>query len=208
MAPVCDITTDPTAFMYKRSLGLSPTVTGVVIASMVNIMDDHKIGSVLKHFPGYGNNKDTHIGIAVDDRTLTQLEQADLVPFRSGIFVGCDAILLSHTIVNGLDSEMPASLSPAVVAYLRQTMGFDGVIVTDDLVMEAITDLYGTKEAAILAVLAGCDLLCSSEYGAQYEAVLSAVESGRIPMQAIRDAAARILLWKHDLGLLPKDGNA
>ena len=89
-----------------------------------------------------------------------------------------------------------------MIGYLREDMHFDGVVVTDDLVMQAITDLYGTGEAAVLAVLAGNDLLCSSEYQAQYTAVLEAVRSGRIPETRIWEAAVRILQWKYDLGLL------
>ena len=100
-----------------------------------------------------------------------------LLPFAAGIDAGADAILVSHTIVECLDPETPASLSPAVHSYLRNTMGFEGVIVTDDLVMQAITDAYGAGEAAVLAVLAGNDLLCSTEYTVQYEAVLAAVRS-------------------------------
>lgn len=202
MAPVCDITTDPDAFMYSRSLGQSPAVTGEYIASVTQLMARVQMGSVLKHFPGYGNNTDTHVGIASDDRSLDTLVNSDLVPFQAGIQAGCDAILVSHTFVNCLDTQYPASLSPVVIGYLRNNMGFDGVIVTDDLVMQAITDLYGTEEAAVLAVLAGNDLLCSSEYQRQYTAVLEAVNSGRIPLSQIQKSVARILQWKYDLGLL------
>lgn len=201
LAPVCDITTDPNAFLYYRSLGQSPEITGEVIASMVHTMSEYSVGSVLKHFPGYGNNADTHIGIAVDERTLAELEARDLLPFAAGIEAGCGAILVSHTILSCFDSEYPASLSPAVHTYLRDAMGFDGVIMTDDLVMQAITDRYGAGEAAVLAVLAGNDLLCSSEYQVQYRAVLDAVESGRIPQDLLERAAGRVLQWKYDLGL-------
>ena len=202
VGPVCDITTDPNAFMYSRSLGQDPDTTGSLIAQMVQVMKENHIGSVLKHFPGYGNNVDTHVGIAVDRRSLEALEAADLVPFRYGIGAGCDAILISHTIVTALDDTKPASLSPVVLDYLRTEMGFQGVAMTDDLVMEAITDAYGTGEAAVLAVLAGNDLLCSTEYVTQYKAVLAAVEDGRIPMERIDEAVYRVLTWKAKLGLL------
>ena len=81
-------------------------------------------------------------------------------------------------------------------------MGFEGVIVTDDLVMEAITDTYGAGEAAVLAVLAGNDLLCSTEYVTQYEAVLTAVLEGRIDIDTLNNAVRRVLQWKTDLGLI------
>lgn len=203
MAPVCDITTNSASFMYSRSLGLDPEQTGLCVSGMVKTMAEHKIGSVLKHFPGYGNNTDTHTGIATDNRPVSGLEQSDLIPFQSGIDAGCGAILISHTIVSDLDNNLPASLSTAVIDYLRTQMSFEGVIVTDDLVMGAITQQYGTQEAAVMAVLAGNDLLCSSEYKIQYEAVLKAVREERISTAQIRQAACRILRWKYDLGLLP-----
>ena len=202
-APVCDITTDPEAFMYSRSLGQSPGETGRFVAGVVDVMHENRFGGVLKHFPGYGNNTDTHTGIATDSRTLEELESVDLVPFAAGITAGCDAIMVSHTFVNCLDTENPASLSPAVHDYLRTEMGFEGVIVTDDLVMQAITDLYGAGESAVLAVLSGNDLLCSTEYKVQYEAVLDAVKTGRISQAQLEQSVRRVLQWKYDLGLIP-----
>ena len=202
MAPVCDITTDESAFMYYRSLGESPEVTGEFIRSVVGIMCENHIGSVLKHFPGYGNNVDTHNGIAWDSRSLKELESADLIPFAAGIDAGCGAVLVSHTMVECLDAEYPASLSPAVHQYLRQKMGFNGVIVTDDLVMDAIGEQYGDEEAAVLAVLAGNDLLCSSNYAVQYQAILEAVNTGRIPIATLDAAVTRVLNWEAELGLL------
>ncbi len=202
MAPVCDIAQDPTAFMYNRSLGQSPEITGQFAAAVTKVMSQNKIGSVLKHFPGYGNNADTHSDIAVDSRTLESLAQNDLQPFVSGITAQCDAILVSHVIVQCIDPQLPATLSPAVHAYLRNEMGFEGVIVTDDLVMEAVRSQYGVGETAVLAILAGNDLLCVSEYAAQYDAVIHAIYTGRIPMTLIDSAVTRILLWKADLGLI------
>lgn len=202
MAPVCDIATDRDAFLYDRSLGQRPEETGRFVSSIVQIMENHQIGSVLKHFPGYGNNADTHTGIVQDDRALEELEFADLIPFATGIDAGADAILVSHTIVAALDERLPASLSPAVHDYLRNTMGFEGVIVTDDLVMDAIAEAYGPEEAAVMAVLAGNDLLCSTEYQAQYAAVLTAVQSGQISMEQLDASVMRILEWKKNLGLI------
>ncbi len=201
VAPVCDITTDPRAFMYKRSLGESPEITGTFVQTVVNVMAESGIGGILKHFPGYGNNTDTHTAIAVDDRPLSQLESVDLVPFSAGIRQGCDAIMVSHVYIRALDLNTPATLSPAVHAYLRDTMGFDGVIVTDDLVMKGITDAYGVEESAVLAVLAGNDLLCASDYARQYNAVLEAVKSSRISAEALDRSVLRILRWKYKLGL-------
>jgi len=202
LAPVCDIATNPASFIYSRSLGQSPEITGAFAAGTVEIMKQNQVGSVLKHFPGYGNNADTHTTIAVDNRSLEELEASDLVPFQMGIDAGCGAVMVSHTIVSAMDDQVPASLSPAVHGYLRETMGFSGVIVTDDLAMGAISGAYGPEEAAVLAVLAGNDLLCCTEYALQYQAVLDAVENGRIPMAQLDAAVMRILRWKQSLGLL------
>ena len=202
LGPVCDISTDPAAFMYKRSLGLDAYGTADFVSQTVDIMNTHQIGSALKHFPGYGNNSDTHTGIAVDMRSLDELEGTDLIPFLAGIQADCGSIMVSHTIVACMDPEFPASLSPIVHHYIRDEMGFGGVIVTDDLVMQAITDQYGAGEAAVLAVLAGNDLLCSSEYAVQYEAVLAAVLEGRIDVDTLNRAVRNVLQWKQALGLL------
>ncbi len=202
MAPVCDIATTPGSFMYDRSLGQDPETTGQFAALTVQTLAGYQVGSVLKHFPGYGSNTDTHTGLAVDDRSLEALESADLLPFAAGMDAGCGAVLVSHTIVTAFDPILPASLSPAVHDYLRNVMGFDGVILTDDLVMDAITEQYDAGEAAVLAVLAGNDLLCSTEYQTQYAAVLAAAQEGRIPPSRLDAAVTRVLRWKQALGLI------
>lgn len=202
MAPVCDISTTPGAFMYRRSLGLDPHTVGEFAIEATQLMNAFGVGAVWKHFPGYGDNADTHTGIATDRRSLEQLESRDLIPFSMGAMDNCEAILVSHTIVTAMDEKYPATLSPSVHDYLRNTLGFDGVIVTDDLRMEAITKVYDTEEAAVLAVLAGNDLLCSTDAPRQYQAVLEAVQSGRIPEDTLNQAVERILRWKQNLGMI------
>lgn len=202
LAPVCDITTDPAAFLYDRSLGQSPELTCQWVQIAVEEGQTYGIGCVLKHFPGYGNNADTHVGIAIENRSLEELEAQDLLPFAAGMEAGCGAVMVSHIQVTALDAEYPASLSPAVHRYVRETMGYNGVLVTDDLVMDAISVPYGVGEAAVLAVLAGNDLLISSDFPEQYAAVLEAIREGRISEEQIDNAVRRILLWKQSLGLL------
>ena len=202
MAPVCDIATEPGAFMYKRSLGQSPEITGQFVSGAIRTMQEQGVAAVMKHFPGYGNNADTHVGIARDSRSLSELESRDTQPFYDGIAAGGGAILVSHNIVEALDAQNPASLSPAMHRYLRLAMGFDGVIMTDDLSMDAIAKQYGVGEAAVLAVLAGNDLLCSTEYPTQYPAVLDACRSGRIPEETVNQAVYHVLAWKQSMGIL------
>lgn len=202
LAPVCDISTDPQGFLFKRSLGQSPEITGEFVKSVVSTMKTGKIGSVLKHFPGYGNNSDTHTGIAIDKRPYSEYQESDFVPFQAGIAAGCGGILVSHNTVLSMDENDPASLSPAVHRILREELGFDGVIVTDDLVMDAIAEIYDAGEAAVLAVQAGNDLLCVSELPTQYQAVIDAVNDGTLSPDQISAAARRVLIWKQALGLL------
>lgn len=201
LAPVCDITTNPSAFMYRRSLGQSPAVTGEFVADSIQTMGRFGVAAVMKHFPGYGNNADTHTGIARDSRSLETLETEDMQPFFAGISARGGAILVSHTIVEAIDPEYPASLSQPMNYYLRLAMNFGGVIITDDLSMDAIAAQYGTEEAAVLAVLAGNDLLCSTEFETQYSAVLKACRSGRIPEAVLNEAVERVLRWKAQMGL-------
>lgn len=202
MAPVADIATAPGDFMYARSLGQDPEITAAFVSGTVEIMSRHQVGSVLKHFPGYGSNADTHTGSSRDERTLEALVQWDLIPFRAGIEAGCGAVMVSHNTVSALDNAFPASLSAKVCGYLRRELGFEGVILTDDLAMGAIADHFTPGEAAVLAIQAGNDLLCCTDYAAQYEAVLSAVLDGRITIDRLNEAATRVLLWKQDLGLI------
>lgn len=201
LAPVCDISQTPGAFMYDRSLGEDPETTAEFVTGALERMAENGIGGVMKHFPGYGDNADTHTGSAVDKRSLETLESRDLIPFQAGIDSGLGAVLVSHNIVTALDGERPASLSPAVMAYLRQNMGFSGVILTDDLSMGALEG-YTPEEAAVLALQAGATMLCSTDFDTQIPAVLEAVRNGRLSEEAIDDAVYKILTWKQSLGLI------
>ncbi len=202
LAPVCDISTDPSSFIYPRTLGQDAETTSEYIRTVVEQMKTDGIGMVLKHFPGYGGSADTHTGQAVDSRPLSDFEKNDLLPFEAGIDAGAQAVLVSHNIVTCLDADYPASLSPAVHALLRDRLGFDGVIMTDDLAMQAVTDFTGDENAAVLAVKAGNDLLISSDFVTQYNAVLAAVKNGTLRESDIEQAAQRVILWKIQLGLI------
>lgn len=202
LAPVCDVSTSPTDFINARAFGQDAHATSDYVRTVVEQMNADGMGMVLKHFPGYGNNVDTHTGIAQDDRPLEQFRSSDFLPFAAGIEAGAQAILVCHNIVSCMDDTLPASLSPAVHKVLREELGFDGVVMTDDLVMQAITDYTGDADAAVLAVQAGNDMLISSDFVTQYNAVLAAVQNGTISENTIRDAAVRVLRWKIQLGLI------
>ena len=201
-APVCDVSQDPADFIYDRTLGRDAQETSQYVAAVVETMAEEGMGSVLKHFPGYGNNTDTHTGVAYDDRPYDTFLTSDFLPFQAGIAAGADMVLVSHNIVSAMDEASPASLSPEVHRVLREDLGFTGVIVTDDLVMDGVRDFAGDDEAAVLAVQAGNDLLCCTDFQTQVPAVLAAVESGEITGEQIDAAVLRVLTMKLRLGIL------
>lgn len=204
LAPVCDVSTDPDAFIYGRTLGQDAEATAEFVRSVAGAMSGAGIGSVLKHFPGYGNNADTHTGIAVDARALEDFEVSDLLPFAAGMEAGgkTTAVMVSHNIVECMDAQLPASLSPAVHRYLREEMGFDGVVMTDDLAMEAVSAYAGDGSVAVMALQAGNDLIITTDYRTQIPAVIAAVENGTLDTAVIDTACRRVLEWKQALGLL------
>ena len=201
-APVCDISQEAGAFMYDRSLGQDAATTSSYVNQVVNVYRQNKVGCVLKHFPGYGNNADTHTGIATDNRAYETFQQEDFLPFQSGIDAGAGCVLVAHNIVSCIDGERSASLSPEWHRILREELGFTGCIITDDLSMGAIQDFCDSGSAAVQAVLAGNDLLCCTDYEVQIPAVLEAVANGTITQARIEESALRVLRWKQDLGLI------
>jgi len=201
-APVCDISQSPDDFMYERSVALDAEGTSTYVTTVVTEMNAAGMGSVLKHFPGYGNNVDTHTGIAVDKRPYEDFVNNDFKPFTAGIDAGAGVILVSHNIVECMDKERPASLSPEVMRIIREELRFDGLIITDDLVMDAIGLYTDNKSAAVQAVIAGNDLLCCTDFTEQVPAVIKAVEDGTISEERINESVLRILSYKIGLGII------
>ncbi len=202
LAPVADVPTSSKSFIYGRSFGTDPKLTSQYVSTVVKESNKAGLGAVLKHFPGYGDNGDTHTGIEVDSRPRSTFEKRDLLPFKAGIQAGAPAILVSHNIVKAFDSKRPASLSLSVHKLIRDDLGFNGVVMTDDLAMGAITEAYGQAEASVMAVQAGNDMLISSDFKTGIAAVLKAVKSGRIKESRIDVSVRRILEWKQQLGLI------
>ena len=201
-APVCDVSQNPADFIYDRSFGKDAQQTAVYVQTVVETMRQEGMGSVLKHFPGYGNNADTHTGIAYDNRPYETFQSSDFLPFQAGIDSGANMVLVSHNVVNCMDSQSPASLSPKVHQILREELGFSGVIITDDLFMDGVRDYASDDQVAVLAVQAGNDLLCCMDFENQIPAVLEAVNSGEIPESRIDESVLRILELKIELGII------
>lgn len=203
LAPVCDVSTNPADYIYSRTFGKGADETAEYVKTVVKAMNSSGVGCVLKHFPGYGNNVDTHEGIAVDNRSYDTFADSDFIPFRAGIEAGADSILVSHNIVKCMDENLPASLSPSVHKILRDDFGFDGVIMTDDLEMDAIDEYAGDEVSAVMALKAGNDLIISSGFDVQIPSVLAAVKDGTITEEHINDSVLKILKWKLRLGIIP-----
>lgn len=210
-APVADVSTDPADFIYDRAFGQDAQATAeyvktvVTAAGNVSVSDGdslYRIGSVLKHFPGYGSNTDTHTGIAVDERPYEQFRTEDFLPFQAGIAAGAGAVLVSHNVICCMDDTLPASLSPEVHRILREELGFKGVILTDDLAMDAVDAYAQDGSAAVLAILAGNDMIVTTDFENQIPQVIDAVEDGTIDEALLDSAVRRVLGWKYDLGLL------
>ncbi|MDD6728844.1 MAG: glycoside hydrolase family 3 N-terminal domain-containing protein [Eubacteriales bacterium] len=198
LAPVADVAYKSSNYIYSRSFSTSAKSTSKYIDIVVTEMGKKNLVSTLKHFPGYGNNGDTHNNIIRDKRSKKTFVTRDLLPFQSGIDAGCDMIMVSHNIVECFDKKNPASLSKKVHSYIRKEMNFDGVIISDGLGMAGVVDFVGgsTEEAAVRSVLAGNDMICANNYKVQYPAVLKAVKKGRIKESQINKSVLRILKLK------------
>lgn len=205
LVPVADVSTSSGDFINARAFGQDAAATADYVSAVTAQMDRDGMGGVWKHFPGYGDNADTHTGIAVDQRPMETFETCDLLPFRAGMAAdsgGTFAVLVSHNIVQCMDPELPASLSPAVHEILREALGFDGVVMTDDLAMEAVSAYAGDGAVAVMALEAGNDLIITTDYRTQIPRVVEAVENGTLAEETVDSACRRVLAWKCRLGLL------
>ncbi len=212
LAPVVDVTNVYNSQLDHRTYGnTADLVTKMASAYLSGLQQSGKVLGTLKHFPGLGDvATDPHVGVPQLTRSQSDLEQIDWAPYRNLIQQGntVHAIMVTHEIVQALDTTKPSSLSPKVVTgILRDEMGFKGVIVTDSLTMESITAYYDEAQAAALSVEAGCDLLMGastpSDLASMIQGIKQAMSDGQISQQRIDDSVRRILLMKYAMGLLP-----
>ena len=201
LAPVADVSTDSNDFIYERSFGKDASETSTFIQTVIKASKQSNVSYVLKHFPGYGNNKDTHTGISIDERSLDQFKSVDFLPFQAGIDEGAEAILVSHNIISQVEENTPASLSLNIHNILRNDLKFTGIVMTDDLDMGAIK-YYIDDSPAVKAVLAGNDMLILTDYEQAYNDIKNAINEGKITQESIDHSAFRIIAWKYYKGLL------
>lgn len=202
LAPVCDVSTNPKDFIYARSFGQNAQQTSKFVTASVLAYSEGGIGCVLKHFPGYADNTDTHTGVSKDSRSFQTFQNSDFLPFKAGINAGAACVMVSHNIVECMDAEHPASLSPQVHDILRTKLGFTGVIVTDSLDMKAVTAYSKGEDPSVQAFLAGNDMLLATDGFSGYKALYAAVQKGTVSQKRLDESVLRILAWKMKLGLL------
>ncbi len=195
LGPVCDVNNNPAnPVINVRAWGEEPTATGALAAAFIRGLQAEGVLSCAKHFPGHGDTSvDSHLELPLLPHDQPRLNTIELPPFQAAIAAGVSAVMTAHLVLPALDGDRPATLSKAVLTgLLRQELGFGGLVVTDALVMEAISVHYGAGEAAVLAVEAGADLvLMPADADAAIGALAAAVEAGRLNRRQLEASAQR-----------------
>lgn len=202
-APVVD--TGFGAAIGNRSYGEDPDLVSRMGAAAVEGFEGAGIASAAKHFPNHGPAvADSHRELPVVNHGTETIESFDLPPFRAAVEAGVPMVMVGHLLYPAVDAQRPASLSPRWMQVLREDLGFDGVIVTDDLAMAGASGGGTPERAAVEAVKAGADLLIISSPPQQqadaYDAVVAAVESGEIPEARVRNSVERLIEVKENYG--------
>ncbi len=201
LAPVVDVNNNPgNPVINVRAFGDDPAIVRPLIAAFIAGAKAYSVLTTAKHFPGHGDTAvDSHLELPVLPHRVERLAAMEWPPFEQAIAADVDSIMTAHLLIPALDPDYPATLSRRILTdELRKRLGFEGLIVTDALIMGAIADGYGVNEAPVLAVEAGADiLLMPGDPAGAIAAVYAAVEAGRIPKEQIRAAVERI--WRAKL---------
>ncbi len=199
LAPVVDITQSEDDYMYDRSIGDNSKITSEYAKVVYDATKNSGVSYTLKHFPGYGNNINTHDGESIDNRKLEELEKNDLIPFKKGIDIGYEAILISHNVITSIDDKNPASLSKKVHKLLKD-LSFKGIVITDDLAMKAIAE--EDENTIYKAITSGNNLLIVTDYEKSINALKKLVKEGKIKSNRVDKLAFKIIEWKYYKGLI------
>ncbi|MFV0314345.1 MAG: glycoside hydrolase family 3 protein, partial [Anaerotignum sp.] len=205
-APVADINTNPeNPVIGIRSYSDDPEKTAEMVCAFIQGLQATGVSATVKHFPGHGDTQtDSHYGEVFVTHDLDRLRTVEFVPFAKAIDEGVDLVMIGHIQTPSATSDgLPASLSAEAVQLLRNELNFQGVAITDAMNMQAITQYYGVGESSVLSVLAGVDIvLMPADLDVAYEALLEALEQGRITQTRLDESLERILGLKYDKGLL------
>ena len=195
LGPVCDVNNNPAnPVINVRAWGEDPSSAGALAVAFQRGLSQADVLGCAKHFPGHGDTaSDSHLDLPVLPHSRERLEQVELPPFRAAIAAGIDSVMTAHLLLPELDPEQPATLSKAVLTdLLRRQMGFNGLVVTDALVMEAISARHGAAEAAVLAFEAGADLiLMPADADAAIDGLCAGFNSGRLPLERLEESRQR-----------------
>jgi len=205
LAPVVDVNNNPdNPVINVRAFGETPEIVSKLASAFIRGASSHPVLTTAKHFPGHGDTAvDSHLELPVLPHSPTRLAEIELPPFVEAIANGVDAVMTAHLLIPAWDTEFPATLSRKIlIGKLREQLGFQGLIVTDALVMGAIANKYGANEAAVLAAEAGADvLLMPLDPEEAIRAVCEAVSQGRLSITQIKESVKRIWEAKKKVGL-------
>ena len=203
LAPVADYTENSSSYIFERTLGQSITETEKYISEVVKEANKDNFTTCLKHFPGYGGNSDTHKGIAIDKRELEEFREKDFKPFIAGINQNVPMIMVSHNIIEKVDSKYPSSISAKIHKILREELNYTGIIITDDISMGAITQFVKNESVAITALLSGVDIILTSNNTQNYKELLEFYKNNEKEKEKLENAVTRILAYKLKYGIIP-----
>ncbi len=207
-APVADVWSNKKNTVVKyRSPGSDPELVRDMVIAQIEGFKEQGILCAVKHFPGHGStSEDSHNGAAVVERTLQELFECDLIPFKGAVQAGVPFVMVGHlSLPKVVEDDVPAVFSKEIITdILRGELGFDGIVITDALDMGAVTDYYSSAQAAVMAVAAGADMLLMPEdFVAAYEGVLNAVQRGELTQERIDESVRRILKVKLEMADMP-----
>lgn len=233
LAPVVDVNNNANnPVIGLRSFGDDPDMVGALASAMVEGMAEYGVIGTAKHFPGHGDTAtDSHYGLPIVNKSLDELAQNELKPFRILISYGIEMIMTAHILYPALEDDqilstktgelesLPATMSDDILTnLLKEEMGFEGIVVTDAMNMAGITDKWDIVQASVISIQAGTDMICMptrlyckedlANLDAVIDGIVKAVEDGEIPMARIDDAVTRILTVKYNRGILAYDASA
>lgn len=196
-APVADVFTNPSnTVIGARAFGSDPQLVAEMVAKEVEGMQGQGVSAAIKHFPGHGDTyEDSHAEMATSYKTIEELRTVEFLPFQAGIEAGTDFVMVGHIAVPEVTGDnTPASLSGQMITgYLREELGYDGIVITDSMRMGAIVNYYDAAQAAVMVLQAGGDMiLMPQDFVASRQAVLDAISNGTLTEARIDESLRRI----------------